>query len=208
MAKRVIHECDLTKREFDPEDDQVFTLSIAKKGRKAPMKYELSAAAAEQLLAQLNGRKELREGWSFYSPGDMTPHPPGVRGGESPRRRTLGDLEEEVPQEADEPFEDDAKFVTAKKASLREEGVLGDDPEEETPRELPQDGPVGKAMGASTGSCSHMNKGRVQITMRGGKRYVYRKCVDCRKEFPEMSSEARQQYMSGKPPKGVRIRDL
>ena len=69
MSKRIIHECDLTKREFDPENEKVFTLVIGVKGqgRKAPLKYELSALAAETLLAQLNGSHELAEAWGFSS---------------------------------------------------------------------------------------------------------------------------------------------
>ena len=202
MAKRVIHECDLTKQEIDDEDT-LFTLKLAKKGTRSNMTYELSGEAAEALLAQLNGRRELAEGWQFTSPGDMPVRPPGVRGGDS-APRTLGDLEAE---EIEAPVEDDTRFVAEKKAALREQGVLGDDEEDEEPREEPTDGPVGKALGATKG-CRHMNKGRIQTTMRGGKRLIYRKCADCRKDIPEMSSEARQSYMKGKAPKGVNIRDL
>lgn len=203
MAKRVIHECDLTKQEID-EDEVLFTLKLAKKGSRSNMTYELSSTAAEALLAQLNGRKELSENWQFVSPGDMAPTPPGVKGG---GRRTLEDLEAEAVQEADEKIEDDSRFVAEKKAALREQGVLGDE-EDEEPREEPTDGPVGKALGATTDKCRHMNKGRIQTTMRGGKRFIYRKCADCRKDIPEMTSEARQSYMKGKAPKGVNIRDL
>jgi len=202
MAKRTIIECDLTKQEIG-DDDTVFTLKVAKKGTRTNMTYELSSAAAEALLAQLNGRKELREGWQFSSPGDMPVRPPGVRDG-TPRRRTLGDLDDEGDDE-EEP-EDDSRFVAEKKASLREAGVLDEESDETEERQ--QDGPVAKAVGANRDKCIHMNKGRVQVTMRGGKRYVYRKCADCREDIPEMTSEARQQYMSGKAPKGVRIRDL
>ncbi|MCV0439811.1 MAG: hypothetical protein K5880_14380 [Hydrogenophaga sp.] len=171
------------------------------------MTYELSAEAAEALLAQLNGRKELAEGWQFVSPGDMQPKPPGVRGG-SERRRTLEDLEAEAGEEEEEPA-DDASFVAEKKASLREQGVLGDEDsdEEASPRES-TGGPVEKALGGSGNRCSHMNKGRIQTTMRGKKRLIYRRCNDCRKDIPEITSEARQQYMSGKTPQGVNIRDL
>jgi hypothetical protein len=197
MAKRVIHECDLTKQEID-EDDVLFTLKLAKKGSRTNMTYELSSAAAEKLLAQLNGRDELEENWNFTSVQDF-PVPPSDR----KQRRTLEDLE----AEAEEKIEDDSRFVAEKKAALREQGVLSDE-ETEEPREEPTDGPVGKALGATTDQCRHMNKSRIQTTMRGGKRFIYRKCADCRKDIPEMTSEARQSYMKGKAPKGVNIRDL
>lgn len=187
MGKRVIHECDLTKQEID-EEDTLFTLKLAKKGTRSNMTYELSGSAAEKLLAQLNGRKELSEGWQFVSPGDMQPKPPGVRS----VRRTLEDLE------------DDSSFVAEKKASLKEQGVLND----EAPEERQQDGPVAKAMGAKKGDCRHINKGRIQTTMRNGKRFIYRKCTKCHQDIPEMTSEARQQYMGGEAPQGVNIRDL
>lgn len=189
MAKRVIHECDLTKQEID-EDDVLFTLKLAKKGSRSNMTYELSSAAAEKLLAQLNGRDVLDKDWSF-SNGDYAP---ATEDSAPSRRRTLEDLEADAVQEA----EDDARFVTEKKAALREQGVLHD----EEPREEPTDGPVGKALGATKG-CRHMNKGRIQTTMRSGTRFIYRKCTDCRKDIPEMTSEVRQQYMNAKAPKGV-----
>lgn len=208
MAKRTIIECDLTKAEIEDEET-VFTLKIAKKGKRNPQTFELSAEAAEKLLAQLNGRNELPEDWTFSNPGALQ-YPPGVRGGEgrSSRRRTLADLEDE-PDEQEPREEDDTRFVAEKKASLREAGVLGDEPEEgESPEERQSDGPVAKAMGAKKGGCRHMNKGRIQTTLRKGKRVAYRKCMDCRKDIPEMTAEARSQYMSGKAPKGVNIRDL
>lgn len=201
MAKRTIIECDLTKHEIEDEDT-VFTLKIAKKGKRNPQTFELSAEAAEKLLAQLNGRNELPQDWRFTAPGALN-YPPGVRGGgEAPRRRTLADLENE-PVESEPREEDDTNFVAKKKASLREEGVLGEEPEE---REL--DGPVAKAMGAKKGGCLHMNKGRIQTTLRDGKRVVYRKCMDCRKDIPAKTVEERDQFMNGKAPKGVNVRDL
>ena len=202
MAKRTIIECDLTKQEIEDEET-VFTLKIAKKGKRNYQTFELSAEAAEKLLSQLNGRNELTEDWQFSKPGGLH-YPPGVRSaevynqpeGSPPEKRTLGDLD----------VADDSSFVAEKKASLREAGVLGDE-DDESPRES-QDGPVAKAMGGASNGCRHINKGRVQVTMRDGKRFVYRKCNECRQDIPEKSADEKRDYMSGKAPDGVRIRDL
>lgn len=119
MAKRTIIECDLTKQEIENEET-IFVLKIVKKGKRNYQTFELSAEAAEKLLAQLNGRNELPDNWTFSNPGTLQ-YPPGVRGGEgrSSRRRTLADLEDE-PVEAELKEEDDTHYVAEKKASLRE----------------------------------------------------------------------------------------
>lgn len=195
MAKRIVHECDLSKQEIG-EDETLYTLKLAKKGTKSNMTYELSASAAEKLLAQLNGRKELAEGWDFVAPGTMAPRPPGVRG------RTLGDLE------ASPESQDDSSFVAEKKAALREAGVIEAEDDVQK-RELPTDTAVGRALGSDAGNgCRHINKSRIKTTLRDNERFIYRTCMECRKEIPEITSDARKEYMGGKAPKGVRIRDL
>ena len=184
MARRVIHECDLTKREFDPENEKVFTLSIAVKGKKAPMKYELSASTAEKVLAQLNGSNTLKEDWSF-SNGDYAPAVDDTP--EERPRRTLGDLEDE----------DDSQFVADKKAELREAGLLRE-----------EDEPVAESVINVTSGCTHINKGPIQTTLRKGKRHIFRRCKECQTKVPEMSSADRQGFMGGQLPADVRLRDL
>jgi len=194
MGKRIIHECDLTKQEFNPDEDQIFTLSIAKKGRKAPMKYELSASAAERLLAQLNGSKELDADWRFArEEPDAMPE----EGSTGPR--TLGDLEYEQ-----EESEDDSHFVASKKAELREAGIL------EGEREEPEESTIGKALGAAqvNNGCAHLNKGPIQTTLKNKKRFIFRVCRECRQQIPEMTAAEREQYLRGKTPEGVHQRDL
>ena len=195
MGKRVIHECDLTKQEIN-EEETLFTLKLAKKGTRSNMTYELSGDAAEKLLAQLNGRNELGEDWHFAGSSEVVAHVGTIDG--RPRRRTLEDLERET-------VEDDTSFVAEKKASLREAGVIDDDEDER--EEVSADSPISKAMGATAG-CGHINKGRIQTTMRSGKRLIYRKCANCGKDIPEKTSEAKQKYMSAKAPKGVNMGDL
>jgi len=190
MAKRVIHECDLSKQEIS-EDDTIFTLKLTKKGTRSNMTYELSSASAEKLLAQLNSRNELDDNWSFEAEVQEVFQP------QRPKR-TLGDLEDEV---FEEPEESDAGFVAEKKAELREAGVI----EEE--RELSSDTPVSKALGAVDG-CTHINKSRIKITMRGKKRFAYRNCIECGKEIEEASAEGKKSYMTAKAPKGTNVRSI
>lgn len=117
MAKRIIHECDLTKDEIK-EDDTLFTLKISKKGTRANSTYELSSSAAEKLLAQLNGTEQLPNNWSFS-------------GSKRQAARTLGDLE------TDESFiqsKSDEQMIAEKRKQLTEAGV------DTTPQEVPDDG--------------------------------------------------------------------
>jgi hypothetical protein len=180
MGKRTIYECDLTKQEFDPEEEQLFTITVAKKGRKAPMKYEISAAAAEKLLAQLNGSKTLPQDWHFTEEQDLSFITSKISSSPEDVPQTLGDLD------------DDADFVAHKKKELREAGVI-----EETDR-----------VETSVNGCSHMNKGPIQATMKNGKRYIYRICKDCHQRAPEMTKQERDGYLNGKAPADVNIRDI
>jgi len=199
MAKRTIQECDLTKQEYDP--DTTVSITIKAKGKSRGRSYDLSPEAASKLERQLVSGDPLPEGWDFTA-SVKDESRSSSRGRSS---QTLGDLDDDP----DAVLESDAQFVAEKKASLREHGVLGDDDsEEEEPREPSGDSPVGRALGATGDKCRHMNKGRIQTTMRGGKRFIYRKCTECRKDIPEQTSDAKEQYMSGRAPKGVRIRDL
>lgn len=191
MSKRTIHECDLTKLEFDPTEEKVFMLSIAVKGRKAPMKYELSSSAAERLLAQLNGSETLSANWSF---GDHKA-PVARETTRESSKKTLGDLENE------DPIEDDSHFVAEKKKELRAKGVI----DAETPREQPDSGLYQQP--ASSNGCSHLNKGRIQTTMRDKKRYIYRQCNGCGREIEEAKASAKKSYMSGNLPAGVNLKD-
>lgn len=62
-------------------------------------------------------------------------------------------------------------------------------------------------MGAKSG-CRHINRGRIQTTLRQGKRFIYRKCKDCQKDVPEKTTDQKKQYMSGDVPKDINIRSL
>lgn len=183
MAKRTIHECDLTKQEFDPDQEKVFTISVAKKGQKGPMKYEICAAAAEKLLAQLNSSEQLDENWSFSS------KPKQVSRG---RSTTFEDLE----QDTEDDSQDDTKFVARKRAELVEAGIV-----ETEPRKA-------KAKTKDGVRCTHLNKGRIETTLKNKKRFAFRACRECGEKIEEQTASDRKSYMGGKPPAGVKLRDL
>lgn len=192
MAKRVIQECDLTKQEYDP--DETVTLVIKKKGKQSGRTYELSQNAATKLEQQLVAGKEaaLLEDWQFGGTGRQLLVPTNSN---DKQHRTLGDLE----------AEDDSKFVSDKRAELKEAGVI-----KAEEREEPAESVVSEALGApkSNGGCRHLNKGRIQTTLKGSKRFVYRMCADCRTRIPEMTTEERKAFMDGKTDPDVRVRDL
>ena len=108
--------------------------------------------------------------------------------------RTLEDLENEP--------EDDTKYVAAKKRELREEGIINDEPREEA------EVPVMNLDTTSNCPTKHMNKGRIQTTMKNGSRYIYRLCTDCNKRIPEKTAGAKKLYRNQKPGKGVNVREL
>jgi hypothetical protein len=202
MGKRVIQECDLTKQEYDPEE--TVTLVFKKKG-KTGRSYDLSPAAATKLEQQLVAGKEaiLPEDWQFGGSVSRRERTETAEGGRR-RGRTFEDV-------AGDDVEDDSRFVREKKAELREAGVIHE-PEEgqEQTREEPTESVIGEAVGApkSKDACPHLNKGRIQTTLRGGKRAVYRLCSDCRKRIPEMTTAAKDAFLNGKTDPDVRSRDL
>jgi len=185
MGKRVIQECDLTKLEYDP--DETVKITITRNGKKGRT-YELSADAANKLEQQLVGGPKLSADWSF---GTTT----FSREVESNKPRTLGDLEA-----------DDASFVADKRAELKEAGVISDEQRQEPEEEI-----LAEPLGApkSTNGCRHLNKGRIQTTLKGGKRSIYRLCNDCRTRVPEMTAEERKSFMAGKiADPDVRVREI
>jgi hypothetical protein len=204
MAKRVIQECDLTKREYDP--DQTVTIVIKKQGKKTGRTYELSAEAAAKLEQQLVAGPEaqLPEDWGFVA----ATAPVATEGSPRPRpKRTLGDLENEDVKEAeDEAF--DEKAIAAKRASLKEAGVIAEEEEAPVVDEEHPAPPPSSVRKDAKGRCTHLNKGRVQVTVRKGKRVAYRKCTACRAEIPESSSDDKKSYMSGRTPEGVNLRSI
>lgn len=190
MGKRVIIECDLTKQEYDP--DGTVTLVLKRAGKKAGRTYELSPDAAAKLEQQLVAGPEakLPVDWKFIGASVSESHP------RARPKRTLEDLENEP--------EDDSSFVAAKKAELKEAGVI-----QETPREEPAEIVVSEALGAPKGSkCPHLNKGRVQTTLKGGKRFAFRTCKECRAKIPMATVEEKEAFMNGKLDSDVRMRDL
>ncbi len=185
MGKKQITYCDLTKQEIEDEDSLVI-ITIKKKGKTKGRSYDLSPDAAAKLEQQLVAGSDatLPEDWSFMS----------VPAARSARGRTLEDLENEP--------EDDAKFVAAKRRELREAGVIGDESPEE-----PTEAPV---IDTTTSKCPtrHMNKGRIQTTMKNGNRFIYRLCADCRKRIPEKTAGQKESYQNQKPEEGVNVREL
>lgn len=170
MGKRTIIECDLTKQEISEEDD-VFTLKIAKKGKRTNMTYELCGQAAEKLLAQLNSSNELPMDWDFTKRSR-------TESSSSRSHQTLEDLEEEM--------------IAEKRRSLSEETRAD--------RVAP--------LLESESNCRHMNKGRIQATVKDGKRFIYRVCNLCRARIPESTAESREEYLNGNLPSDINLRSL
>jgi len=69
MAKRVIHDCDLCKGEFDPENEPVFTITVKPKGKKGKVQgYDICESCANKVsvqLASLLSSAELDPNWAF-----------------------------------------------------------------------------------------------------------------------------------------------
>lgn len=188
MAKRVVHECDLTKQECDPDD--LVTITIKKKGKSGRGRsYDLSPEAAAKLEQQLVSNNALDEGWHFANglAENQIPENPAKE-----RPQTLADLEDDYDEEA---------AVAAKKAELRELGVIDDDREE-------AEGEFFKAAASvRSDGCRHLNKGPIKTRMKNKKRFIYRQCRDCGESVPEMTREEKQSYMNGKLPDDIRIKD-
>lgn len=174
----MIQECDLTKREI-PEGEDLVTVIIKKDGKRTGRTYELSASAAAKLEQQLIAGKEciLAENWSFGSSSS-----PIIE------KRKLADFDVQEDIEEEEILEIEDK-ISAKKKEIE------DGEEEFIPAPAIKNG------------CRHLNKGRIQTTLKDGKRFVYRLCVECRNRVPEITSQERTDYMNGKPPSDVNIRD-
>lgn len=190
MAKRIIQECDLTKHEYDP--DETVTITIKKKGKRQGRSYDLSPEAAAKLEQQLVAGSEARlpEGWSFGATLGVIQDTPQLPDAVNTAGGTL------------EEFSDNIEAAVAqKRAELVASGGITDE------ERLPEKPVLEEVVGSSNG-CRHLNKGRIQTTMRNGRRFVYRKCSKCFADIPEMTSEEKRDYMSGKTPQDVNIRDL
>ena len=188
MAKRTIQECDLTKQEYDP--DETVSITIKKKGKGRGRTYDLSPEAASKLEQQLVAGSEavLDPDWTFGS------SPKRIRSQPSPvdEWNISGDDHQEEP-------EDDSNFVAAKKAELKDQGVINKDDE---PRE------VENSVFKDSGNCAHMNRGPVQMTMRNNERYAYTICKDCGRQLPVKKRNDRDAYMSARLPSDVNMRDM
>jgi hypothetical protein len=186
MAKRVIQECDLTKQEYDP--DETVVLVIKKKGKQTGRTYELSSSAATKLEQQLVAGKEaaLDENWNF----SVSNKP--IRATNKPTTRTLADLESEE------------QIIANKQAELRQAGII--EAEREAPEKPVLSGVIETPVNSN--GCRHLNKSRIQTTLKGGKRFAFRTCADCRIKIPEMTIDEKKAFMSGKPDPDVNMRDL
>jgi len=187
MAKRTIQECDLTKQEYDP--DETVTITIKKTGKGRGRSYDLSPDAAAKLEQQLVAGSDavLEDDWDFRSKPKPEPRARPERD-EYIRNRDFGD---------DDENEDDSRFVAAKKAELKEEGIINTEPRE-----------VVNSVFKGNGNCSHPNRGRVQMTMRGEERYAYTICKDCRAQLPYKKKSDQENYASAKLPADVRMKDI
>ena len=192
MAKRTIQECDLTKQEYDPDETVIIT--IKKKGKSKGRSYDLSPDAAAKLEMQLvaGSDAELDSNWTF-SPASQEETYTYTEFGEKPVEKTRAELENITYDDID----DDSRFVAAKKAELKEEGIINTEPRE-----------VVNSVFKGNGNCSHPNRGRVQMTMRGEERYAYTICKDCRAQLPYKKKSDQENYASAKLPADVRMKDI
>ena len=174
MAKRTIQECDLTKREYDPEETVKITIKAA--GKRQGRTYELSSHAAQILERQLVSGKPLADDWDFVVSRKPT------------RRSEIIDVDE-----------DDNDSLASRIKSEQRDRIGNDEEETDVFVELfsefvPGDDP----------DCIHMNKGRVTTTLRDKKKFVYQKCTGCGAEIPVKSSRDNNDYMSAVLPENTR----
>jgi len=186
MARKVVYECDLTKREYDP--DETVTITI-KRGGKVGRKYEISDEAAKLLEGQLTAGERLPEGWAFISEPLFTPASAALEAGRgasaSARRLHLA----EQADDAENRDEDDAlarKIKADHKERLEEESP----PEEEEEEKGPVD----------QNDCPHMNRTRVQMTENS----AYVNCKDCGAKLPLKKTSERDAEASAGAPRGSR----
>lgn len=98
--------------------------------------------------------------------------------------KTLADLDKENTG--------DAYVIAEKKAELKEAGIIDD-----------------VVVENSTSSCSHLNKGRIQTTLRNNKRFVFRICKQCGNRIQELTAEDKTNYMKAKITESdIHIRDI
>jgi hypothetical protein len=191
MAKRTIIECDLTKQEYDP--DETVTITFKQKNKARARSYDLSPEAAAKLEQQLVGGPKLTGEWGFFA------QPAASQGRGSRPARTVGDLDTDAVSAE--------RTIADKKAELREAGVIPANVENK-----PQEAEVSEVTEIVGGKkdCLHMNKGRIQTTLRDGKRFIFRLCTECRARIPEMPLATKAAYLDGKVNKAddVNIREL
>lgn len=179
MAKRVIVECDLSKQEYDP--DLTVVITIKKTGKGKGRSYDLSPESAAKLEAQLVAGPKLNQDWSFVSTKNSV-----LNNNSAPK--TFGDL-------------DDSDIIEEKKAELKEAGILRTENEELESEVM--------AIEGGDANCRHLNKGRVQTTLRNGKRFAFKPCKNCHARVPEMTKAEKQGYMEGKVTgEDVNIREI
>ncbi len=186
MGKKSIIFCDLTKQEI-LEGDEIVSITIKRQDKKSGRTYELSSEAAATLEQQLVAGKELQlqNNWFFSDKTSVildTTKPVVIS--------KLGDLD------------DDEKFVAQKRRELTESGRLTEEVE------LPSKPVISSVMDHNNDSCKHINKGRVETTLREGKRFAYQKCSACNKKIEVMSAESRKAYMNGKLPADINVRSI
>lgn len=171
MARRQIVECDLTKQETN--EDSLVTITIKVNGKKS-RSYDLSPESAAKLEQQLVAGPKLDHDWNFNSIHDNTSI---LKSNGAPK--TLGDLDD-----------GDSTIVASKKAELKEAGVLREQSESTVSEVTTIEG--------GDKDCRHLNKGRIQTTLRNGKRFIFRPCKDCHARMPEMTRADKDAYTEGK----------
>ena len=68
--------------------------------------------------------------------------------------------------------------------------------------------PVEMETPPDSGDCVHMNKGRVNLTMRNGKKFAYRICKQCRQQIPEHNLGSKDKYRNQKLEKDINLRSF
>jgi hypothetical protein len=194
MAKRTIHECDLTKQEMDPEDS--FVLVLKKRGKRTKgSEFEISASSAELLLQQLNSNYRLPQGWSFATIKRPVNIPPD----------SLEDIEVEDLQ----PLQTAPEVRADLQREPTDEELAGEPERWEVARAENRDtshtisGP--ETVAPEGDECIHMNKGRVHLGMKGGRRDAYRLCKDCGAKVPELRQQTRSRLTNVSAPDGTRV---
>jgi hypothetical protein len=201
MGRRVVHECDLSKLEYDPEDTVKITI---KRKNKTSKSYEISVDTADKLETQLSPAGEpLESDWSFTAmnvlPAEESLAPTPVENMPSPAERRKA-LEEADPDGDDDKLA--GKIKRQHKDRIKEE--------KDKPKKASGSSQitVNRQIQGGDPDCSHMNRTRPQMTItEDDKRYAYTNCLDCGAEIPIKTHAERARLNNMKAPAGTRVKN-